>query len=98
VKLNRLLGDQGGGDGPLSQVNANLKADTTDVLMGRKKSMHMTAFRYRIDEISERLQANVLSPRCRPLSEHLEGYLHFLISALSFCSVFIIDRHALVIT
>ena len=40
-----------------AQVNANLKADTTEELLGRKKSMHMTAFRYRIDEIFEKLQA-----------------------------------------
>jgi hypothetical protein len=40
-----------------SQANANLKADTTDELLGRKRSMHMTAFRYRIDEISEILEA-----------------------------------------
>jgi hypothetical protein len=28
-----------------SQANANLKADTTDELLGRKRSMQMTAFR-----------------------------------------------------
>jgi hypothetical protein len=41
-----------------SQVNANLKADTTDELLSRKRTMHMTAFKYRLGEISERLQAS----------------------------------------
>ena len=40
----------------VAQVNANLKTETTDELMGRKRTMHLTAFRYRIDEISDRLQ------------------------------------------
>jgi hypothetical protein len=40
------------------QVNANLKADTTDALLRRKKDMHMSAFKYRIDEIKVELQVN----------------------------------------
>ena len=38
-----------------SQVNANLKADTTEALLGRKKSMHLSALKYRIDEIKNEL-------------------------------------------
>ncbi len=45
------------------QVNANLKANTTDELLSRKKSMHLTAFKYRIDEIKNELQVCCLRPR-----------------------------------
>lgn len=38
------------------KVNANLKADTTDELLTRKKSMHLSAFQYRLDEIMNELQ------------------------------------------
>ena len=38
-------------------MNANLKADTTDVLLNRKRAMHVAAFQYRIDEIADKLQA-----------------------------------------
>jgi hypothetical protein len=41
---------------PPRQANANLKAETTDVLLGRRRNMHMTAFRYRLDEIAETLK------------------------------------------
>jgi hypothetical protein len=41
------------------QANANLKADTTDVLLGRKKRMHMDAFKYRMAEIAEQLQVTL---------------------------------------
>jgi hypothetical protein len=44
-------------------VNANLKADTTDELLGRKRNMHMTAFRYRLDEIADRLKVSFLKRR-----------------------------------
>jgi hypothetical protein len=40
----------------LLQANANLKADTTDVLLSRKKRMHVDAFKYSIAEIAEDLQ------------------------------------------
>ena len=38
-------------------MNANLKADTTDELLNRKRAMHIAAFQYRIDEIADKLQA-----------------------------------------
>ena len=44
----------------IPQVNANLKADTTDGLLNRKKSMHLSAFQYRIDEIKNALQVQYL--------------------------------------
>jgi hypothetical protein len=46
-------------------VNANLKADTTEALLGRKKSMHISALKYRIDEIRNELQA-LPAPRLPP--------------------------------
>jgi hypothetical protein len=42
-------------------VNANLKANTTDELLDRKKSMHLAAFRYRIEEIKDKLQVCLVS-------------------------------------
>ena len=39
------------------QVNANMKADTTDALLERKKQMHMATFNYSINEIANLLQA-----------------------------------------
>ena len=38
------------------QINANLKADTTEQFLGRKKRMHLTTFAYCIDEIAFALQ------------------------------------------
>jgi hypothetical protein len=40
------------------QVNANLKADTTEMLLKRKKQMHMEAFKFRIDDINITLQVH----------------------------------------
>ncbi len=55
-------------------MNANLKADTTDGLLRKKKDMHLSAFQYRIDEIKDELQVpcfrfqfsftRVLAPVC----------------------------------
>jgi hypothetical protein len=45
------------------QVNANLKADTTDELLKRKKSIHLSAFQYRLDEIMNELQVRCLHSR-----------------------------------
>jgi hypothetical protein len=52
----------------LWQANANLKADTTEVLLGRKKQMHIAAFTYRVDEISLELQVSIASFRWDELS------------------------------
>ncbi len=50
----------GGGAG-WRQANANLKADTTEALLERKKRMHLASFQYRIHEIAEKLQARASS-------------------------------------
>ena len=44
----------------LRQVNANLKSGTTEMLLERKKRMHMEAFKFRIDDIAVTLQARPL--------------------------------------
>ena len=64
-------------DAAASQVNANLKADTTDELLGRKRSMHMTAFQYRIDEISKRLRASTPASFLNSEFPSLDVLLHF---------------------
>ena len=44
------------GSPPMAQVNANLKADKVEKLLERKKEMHTSAFKYRVDEIRRDLQ------------------------------------------
>lgn len=39
------------------RVNANLKTETVEQLQGRKKTMHVTAFRMAIDDLRRSLQA-----------------------------------------
>ena len=46
--------------GVYSQVNANLKAHTIEMLLEHKKQMHISAFEYRINEIEDILKASSL--------------------------------------
>ena len=84
-----------------AQVNANLKTETTDELLGRKRSMHLTAFKYRIDEITDRLQARVptrssdwlASPKVEAhLSLQMPIWLAHLRSNVAFTVARLIDR------
>ena len=45
------------------KVNANLKAPTTDELVGVKKRIHLDAFKYRIEEIERELFALAVTSR-----------------------------------